>query len=122
MFCKLENTFFLQIIIALWRILFVLGNSFLKIEFVDRTIRSIRNCFEYSLDFGFLGLLICKPEKMRKIVLTANDFEMFDTEIGSVEFEFFHKHKDAFKRMWVEQVNFWFYFSKSYKLICVTVS
>ena len=41
---------------------------------------------------------------MRKIVLTSNDFELFDTEIGSVEFEFFHKHKDAFKRMWREQV------------------
>ena len=42
---------------------------------------------------------------MRKIQLTSNDFEMFDTDIGISEFEYLQQHKGAFKRMWEEQVS-----------------
>ena len=42
--------------------------------------------------------------KMRKIQLSADDFEMFDREVGPGEYEFFKHHNGAFKRMWSEQV------------------
>ncbi|XP_078678884.1 uncharacterized protein LOC144914646 isoform X2 [Branchiostoma floridae x Branchiostoma belcheri] len=40
---------------------------------------------------------------MRKVQLTAYDFGMFDCDISPTEYDFFIKHKGAFKRMWSDQ-------------------
>ncbi|CAH1265407.1 Hypp3177 [Branchiostoma lanceolatum] len=45
---------------------------------------------------------------MRKVQLTAYDFGMFDCDISPTEYDFFLKHKGAFKRMWSDQgKKFW---------------
>lgn len=41
---------------------------------------------------------------MRKILLNPADFELFDYDITGPEFEFFQRHKDVFKQMFVDQV------------------
>ena len=41
---------------------------------------------------------------MRKIVLNTADFDLFDSDITQPEFEFFQRHKDVFKQMFVDQV------------------
>ena len=41
---------------------------------------------------------------MRKVVLSDSDFAMFDHDIRQEDFDFYQRHKDAFRRMWVEQV------------------
>ena len=41
---------------------------------------------------------------MRKVVLSDSDFNMFDRDLGQDEYDFYCRHKDAFKRMWMEQV------------------
>ena len=42
---------------------------------------------------------------MRKVVLSDSDFAMFDHDIRQDDYDFYLRHKDAFKRMWMEQVN-----------------
>ena len=41
---------------------------------------------------------------MRKIRLSDTDLELFDIEISPSDFNFYQKHKDAFRTMWKEQV------------------
>ena len=41
---------------------------------------------------------------MRKIRLSDTDVELFDIEIAPTDYNFYVKHKDAFKTMWREQV------------------
>ena len=43
---------------------------------------------------------------MRKIKLQPTDYEMFDSDINLLEFEFFQRHRDVFKQMFVNQVIF----------------
>ncbi|XP_013410218.1 axoneme-associated protein mst101(2) [Lingula anatina] len=48
---------------------------------------------------------------MRKIKLKDNDFSLFDNDISPNEYEFFQKHKEAFRRMWIDQgKKFWLRF------------
>ena len=41
---------------------------------------------------------------MRKVVLSDSDFAMFDNDIRQEDYDFYQRHRDAFRRMWVEQV------------------
>ena len=41
---------------------------------------------------------------MKKIRLSDTDVELFDIEIAPTEYNFYVRHKDAFKTMWREQV------------------
>ena len=41
---------------------------------------------------------------MRKVVLNDSDFAMFDNDIRQEDYDFYQRHRDAFRRMWVEQV------------------
>ena len=87
----------------------------LSFQHLIKTTLSCLQCIKRGFFFGLFNRIFAisingcvehKEAKMRKVILTANDFEMFDTEISSVEFEFYQKHRDAFPRMWKEQVGF----------------
>lgn len=41
---------------------------------------------------------------MRYILLKSDDLEMFHQDIDAVGYEFYHRHKEAFRRMYNEQV------------------
>ena len=45
---------------------------------------------------------------MRKVKLSVNDFALFGQEVDANEIEYFNKHKDAFRRMWQDQVIMYF--------------
>ena len=60
-------------------------------------------CFDSNFRRDQVRIFIIK---MRKIILTDNDFSMFSNDITPVDYDFFQRHKDAFKRMWTEQVSF----------------
>ncbi|XP_064632576.1 uncharacterized protein LOC135490926 [Lineus longissimus] len=58
---------------------------------------------------------------MRKIRLCEEDFGMFDDEISPSSYEYFLKHKDAFKRMWQDQGRkFWSRFLFCFKTFTLT--
>lgn len=42
--------------------------------------------------------------KMRNVVFTSTDFELFDPDITPQDYEFFQKHKGAFKGLLEDQV------------------
>ena len=37
-------------------------------------------------------------------MLSDSDFAMFDNDIRQEDYDFYQRHRDAFRRMWVEQV------------------
>ena len=41
---------------------------------------------------------------MRFVRLSYTDAELFDTAVDYTEYLFYLKHKDVFRRMWIEQV------------------
>ena len=51
-------------------------------------------------------LAVIVDSKMRKIRLSDTDLELFDIEISPSDFNFYQKHKDAFRTMWKEQVRY----------------
>ena len=42
--------------------------------------------------------------KMRNVLFSSRDFELFDTDITPQDYEFFQKHKGAFKTLLEDQV------------------
>lgn len=44
---------------------------------------------------------------MRNVVFSATDFELFDPDITAQDYEFFQKHKGAFKCLLEDQVSTW---------------
>lgn len=43
-------------------------------------------------------------EKMRNVLFSSSDFELFDPDITPQDYEFYQKHKDALKSLLEDQV------------------
>ena len=44
------------------------------------------------------------PSSMRRVEIHRGDFGLCHQDINPTDYEFFHNHSGAFKRMWKEQV------------------
>jgi len=58
---------------------------------------------------------------MRYIKLDYKDVKLFDTCLNDEEYEFYYTHRDAFRQMFKEQVNFVLFTGKTCAVLLVSI-
>lgn len=62
------------------------------------------SCSIYEVDIELKEKVAAKYFKMRDVPFSSTDFELFNPDLTPQDYEFFQKHKGAFKSLLEDQV------------------